>query len=139
MNVVKAMLHLEGLAVLAASVWLYFFELEASWIAFAVLLLAPDLSMIGFVRGTRIGAITYNAVHNYALVIAVTVAGVAAGSEAVAALGLILAAHIGMDRMSGYGLKYATHFKDTHMQRVGVAAGQTVEDRGPAAVAGATG
>ena len=138
MNLVKAILHLEGLAVLAAAVWFYFFELEASWIAFAVLILAPDLSMIGFVRGTRIGAITYNAVHNYALVIAVAVAGVVAGNEVVVALGLILAAHVGMDRMSGYGLKFPTHFKDTHMQRLAPAPQPAERVDRAAADAGAT-
>ena len=33
-------------------------------------------------------------------------------------LGLIWAAHIGMDRMLGFGLKYPTRFQDTHLQRV---------------------
>ena len=66
-------------------------------------------------------------------------ARVAAGGESWVALGARLGASVALHRMDGYVLKYATNFKDTHMQRVGVAAGQTVEDRGPAAVAGATG
>ena len=33
-------------------------------------------------------------------------------------LGLIWLAHIGMDRAIGYGLKYPTNHKDTHLQRV---------------------
>ncbi|KKB35215.1 hypothetical protein QY97_01956 [Bacillus thermotolerans] len=36
----------------------------------------------------------------------------------VLAVGLIWSAHIGMDRAIGYGLKYSTHFKDTHLNRV---------------------
>ena len=35
------------------------------------------------------------------------------------ALGLIWIAHIGMDRMLGYGLKYASGFGDTHLGRIG--------------------
>jgi hypothetical protein len=119
MNLVKATLHLEGLAVLVAAVWVYFTQLEASWIAFALLLLIPDLSMVGFLRGTRLGAVSYNAVHNYVLVAAVLAAGVIFGAGAVTALGVILAAHIGMDRAIGYGLKYPTAFAHTHLQRVG--------------------
>ena len=34
------------------------------------------------------------------------------------AIGMIWAAHIFFDRMLGYGLKYPTRFKDTHLQRV---------------------
>jgi hypothetical protein len=33
-------------------------------------------------------------------------------------LALIWFAHIGMDRTVGYGLKYPTEFKDSHLQRV---------------------
>ena len=31
--------------------------------------------------------------------------------------GAILVAHVGMDRLAGYGLKHTSGFKDTHMQR----------------------
>ena len=31
---------------------------------------------------------------------------------------MIWIAHIGMDRMLGFGLKYPTRFSDTHLQRV---------------------
>jgi Domain of unknown function (DUF4260) len=33
-------------------------------------------------------------------------------------VGLIWLAHIGIDRVLGYGLKYPTGFKDTHLSRV---------------------
>ncbi|MEO6206023.1 MAG: DUF4260 family protein, partial [Mycobacteriales bacterium] len=35
------------------------------------------------------------------------------------ALALLWFAHIGMDRGLGYGLKYATDFKHTHLGRIG--------------------
>ena len=115
---VKAILHLEGAVVLAASIWFYFFQADGGWVLFAVLILAPDLSMIGFVKDTRLGSITYNLMHNYVLAVAAIVIGVAADTNLVTLLGLILSAHVGMDRSLAYGLKYASDFKDTHMQRV---------------------
>ena len=44
--------------------------------------------------------------------------GVVGGSEGAVKVGLIWLAHIGMDRTLGYGLKYPTAFKDTHLHRV---------------------
>ena len=41
-----------------------------------------------------------------------------ADSETAAKVALIWLAHIGMDRLLGYGLKYPSAFKDTHLQRV---------------------
>lgn len=115
---IRTVLQLEGAAVLAASVWAYFFQTDAGWVLFAVLILAPDLSMVGFIKDTRLGAITYNLMHNYVLALGVIVGGLASGAGTVTALGLILSAHVGMDRSLRYGLKYATGFKDTHMGRV---------------------
>ena len=34
------------------------------------------------------------------------------------AIGIIWMAHIGMDRLVGFGLKYPTHFKDNHLNRL---------------------
>ncbi|MBI2443419.1 MAG: DUF4260 family protein [Candidatus Levybacteria bacterium] len=31
---------------------------------------------------------------------------------------VILLAHVGMDRFLGFGLKYPTHFKQTHLQKL---------------------
>ena len=41
-----------------------------------------------------------------------------ADSDAALAVALIWLGHIGVDRLIGYGLKYPTAFKDTHLQRV---------------------
>lgn len=35
-----------------------------------------------------------------------------------APFGLIWLAHLGFDRMLGFGLKYPTFFKDTHLEHV---------------------
>ena len=85
---------------------------------FAILLLSPDLSAIGFLAGKRVGTISYNVVHTYALPAILGVSGLVGGSDLAVTLALIWAAHIGMDRTVGYGLKYPSDFKDTHLSRV---------------------
>ena len=110
-------LRIEGLAVLVAAVVLYF-DQGFQWWLFALLLLAPDLGAIGFALGTRVGAVTYDLTHLEVLPLALAVGGFLGGSDLALKLGLIWLAHIGMDRAVGYGLKYPTHFKDTHLQRV---------------------
>jgi hypothetical protein len=111
------LLRLEGLALLAGAVALYF-EAGFGWVWLPVLFLAPDLSMLGYLAGPRVGALCYDAVHTTVLPIALGVAGVLGGSELAQQLALIWLAHIGFDRLLGYGLKYPTAFRDTHLQRV---------------------
>lgn len=114
---VKKILHIEGLAVLIASLYFYYLT-NGIWWLFALLLLTPDISMIGYVKGKRFGAVIYNIVHNYILSIGIILAGIILDIQLFIHLGLILSAHVGMDRMLGFGLKYKTHFKDTHLQRL---------------------
>jgi hypothetical protein len=113
----RRLLHLEGLAVLVAAIALYF-DSGYGWLVLLVLFLAPDLSMLGYVAGPRAGALAYDVVHTYALPLALGLAGVLTETGVSTQLALIWAAHIGLDRLLGYGLKYPTGFKDTHLQRV---------------------
>ena len=113
----RRLLHGEGLVVLAGAIALYV-DSGYGWLALVVLFLAPDLSMLGYLAGPRVGALAYDVVHTYALPVALGVAGVLGGSSTAIQLALIWLAHIGMDRLLGYGLKYPTGFKDTHLQRV---------------------
>jgi Domain of unknown function (DUF4260) len=115
---VKAILRLEGAAALAAAVALYA-HAGLSWPLSAILILAPDLAMLAYLLGPRAGAAAYNLVHTYALALPLALAGYFLASPIVLALGLIWIAHIGMDRMLGYGLKYASGFRDTHLGRIG--------------------
>lgn len=114
---IKLILELEGLAILAAAIYMYHLS-DASWVLLAVLILVPDISMVGYLKNTRLGAITYNLMHNYVLAIILLMAGVIMKNVTLVSLGLILAAHIGMDRFLGFGLKYPTSFKETHLQKV---------------------
>jgi hypothetical protein len=111
------LLRLEGAAVLGASIALYAHG-DWSWLAYLLLFLAPDLSMLGYLAGPRIGALTYDLVHFTALPAGLGVAGVISDSGLPVQLALIWLGHIGIDRALGYGLKYPTGFRDTHLQRV---------------------
>jgi len=111
------LLRLEGLAVAIAAIALYV-DGDHSWWAFVLLVLAPDLSMLGYLGGVKVGAVAYDLAHTYALPIALATIGVLADEGACVAVALIWATHIGVDRTIGYGLKYPTRFKDTHLQRV---------------------
>jgi len=113
----RVLLRAEGAAVAVAAIALYF-HAGYPWWLFLVLILAPDLSMLGYVAGPTIGAATYDAVHTSVLPVALAAIGVIADAELAVQVGLIWLAHIGIDRAIGYGLKYPTGFKDTHLQRV---------------------
>jgi hypothetical protein len=110
-------LRIEGAALLGGAVVLYF-HAEYEWWLLLVLLLAPDVAAVGYLLGPRIGAAAYDVGHLDALPIALGVGGVVGDSDLCVKLALIWLAHIGMDRAVGYGLKYPTNFKDTHLQRV---------------------
>lgn len=114
---VKRILHLEGIAVLLFSLYWYFM-LGGNWLVFIIVLFSLDISMVGYLKNIKLGIITYNIVHNYVLALFFIVSGMIFQNNIVLLFGVIAAAHVGMDRMFGYGLKYPTHFKDTHMQKV---------------------
>ena len=115
---VRPWLRAEGAAVLAAGV-VGFLALGLPWWLFALLLVVPDVSMVGYLRGPRLGAIVYNVVHDLATGTVVAGLGLAIGSVPLMAAGAILVAHSGMDRLAGYGLKFPTSFHDTHLGRIG--------------------
>lgn len=111
------LIRLEGLLVLALGTTLYFTN-GYGWLAFVLLLFAPDLSMIGYASGNKLGAYVYNAAHTYTVPLLLLLAGLIFPAKWPTMLGLIWVAHIGLDRMMGYGLKYESGFKDTHVQRL---------------------
>ena len=111
------LLRIEGAVVVALSVLLYWLD-GGSWVLFVLMFLVPDLSMLGYLAGRRVGAAVYNVFHTYALPSALAAYGLLGGSTVSVAVALIWFAHIGLDRMLGYGLKYSSGFKDTHLGRV---------------------
>jgi Domain of unknown function (DUF4260) len=113
----RVLLRLEGLAILIAALALYF-DAGFGWLLLLVLFLVPDLSFAGYVFGPRIGALAYDALHTEVLPVALGTLGVVGGIDTATKIALIWLAHIGLDRLLGYGLKYPTAFRDTHLQRV---------------------
>jgi hypothetical protein len=114
----KALLRLEGAALMAAALFAYF-GLGADWKLLALLFLAPDLSMLFYLAGPRAGAIAYNSAHTTIIPFAVLGAGVYMTQGMMISVALIHLSHIGFDRMLGFGLKYGTAFGDTHLGRAG--------------------
>jgi hypothetical protein len=112
------LLRAEGLAVLLLSSWLYAAHGEG-WLLFVVLFFVPDLAMLGYLRDARTGAAFYNLAHTYVAPALLLATGLLLPYPLLLAPGLIWAAHIGLDRMLGYGLKYPTAFQDTHLGRIG--------------------
>lgn len=102
----------------AFSVFLYA-RSGASWWLFAALFLAPDLSMLGYLAGACRGARIYNAMHTYVTPAALALCGLLLQDRIALAIAFIWASHIGMDRLFGYGLKYADGFGYTHLGRIG--------------------
>ena len=113
----RVLVRLEGLVALAAAV-LFYSWLGGNWGIFTVLFLVPDVSMVGYVAGPRAGAATYNLVHTSVTPTVAAGLGLATRHPWVILAALILFAHIGLDRLLGYGLKYPSAFKDTHLQRL---------------------
>lgn len=113
----KLLLRLEGAAVLIFSVIL-FNQWPGHWVWFAVLFLSPDLFMLGYLADKSAGTAIYNLGHTYVSPLVLWGILWSAGDAAWLWLPVIWLAHIGFDRLMGYGLKYETAFKDTHLQKV---------------------
>ena len=118
MRPVDFVLRLEAVALFVGGV-LLFLQLNGHPLWLLPLLLAPDLSMIGYLAGPRVGAATYNLVHNLAIGLLALGIGWFAAIAPLALAGAVLVAHVGMDRSLGYGLKLPTDFRDTHLGRIG--------------------
>jgi len=113
----RLILHAEGATLLAVSLAAYH-ELHGSWLLFALLFLWPDLLMLGYLLNTRAGASFYNLAHTELGPLFLGSCAAYENSHRVLLFAIIWLAHISFDRMLGFGLKYPTFFKDTHLQRV---------------------
>jgi hypothetical protein len=131
----RILLRVEGAAVLVVATMAYA-HTGRGWLLYLLLFFVPDVSFAAYALGPRIGAFGYNLLHSYALpllALAAALAGRATGADVAvqvpwwgwhditglaAAVSLVWLAHIGFDRMLGYGLKYPTGFKDTHLGRL---------------------
>ncbi len=100
------------------------------WWTYLLLVLGPDIGMLGYLVNTRVGALTYNLFHHKG--IALLIALIALGSDFMTLAlatpdvsqlllltAIILFGHSSMDRMFGYGLKFGDHFQHTHLGWIG--------------------
>lgn len=106
--------RLEGLAIFIAAIVLYA-RVGRSWWIYTIFATLPDVAIAGYLLGRRIGASVYNTVHLGVWPIAIGAYGFLQDSTFLIAVSLAWASHIGIDRFFGFGLKYATGFKDTHL------------------------
>lgn len=113
----KLLLQIEGGAILAAACIIYQ-HLHGSWLWFVLLFLLPDLSMLCYFINKKAGTAAYNFVHTYTTPILLSLTLWLLGQSTYLWIALIWMAHIGLDRLFGYGLKYETAFKDTHLNRL---------------------
>lgn len=111
---VRVLLRIEGLCVLAVSLLAYA-KFGDGWATFALLFLAPDLSLLGYLAGPKVGAMMYNVMHSFVSALVALAAGVLLSWPMAVAVGIIWLAHIGFDRSLGYGLKYSAGFELTHL------------------------
>ena len=114
----KNLLRLEQGALFLLGI-LAFGELDYAWWVFFALILTPDVSMLGYTLNPKVGAFTYNLAHHKGTAVLVYFLGTSLGSTPWQLAGIILFAHSALDRVFGYGLKYADSFQNTHLGRVG--------------------
>ncbi len=117
-GVPRSWLRLEG-AVLVAGSLIAYSATGQNWWLVPLALLLPDVLMVGYLRGSRLGAQLYNLAHSTVLPTAMIGLGWWQSRPLALALGLIWLAHIGFDRLLGYGLKYDDHFQHTHLGHLG--------------------
>jgi hypothetical protein len=112
------LLRIEGAATLVVAAYLYSI-VSGDWLLFALLLLVPDVAILGYIRGSIVGAAVYNLLHTEIGPLILAAAALNRQVPVALAIALVWLAHIGMDRMLGYGLKLTSGFRDTHLGRIG--------------------
>ncbi|MFS4466803.1 DUF4260 domain-containing protein [Maribacter sp. 2210JD10-5] len=114
----KNLIRLEELAMLVLGIFM-FGLLGYQWWWFLVLILAPDIGMLGYLVNQRVGAIAYNLFHHKGLAILIYFLGMYLSLPIIQLTGVILFSHASMDRVFGYGLKYNSGFNHTHLGEIG--------------------
>jgi hypothetical protein len=110
----KTSLKIEELFMFLLGIFM-FNQMEYNWWWFLVLILTPDIGMLGYLINSKIGSITYNLFHHKAIAVLFYFIGVYFQNEMFQLAGIILFSHASLDRIFGYGLKYFDAFKHTHL------------------------
>ena len=115
---IRTLLRLEGFCVMFMALFAYS-RFGFGWKTLAIFFFAPDLAFIGYLAGPRVGALVYNMTHSYIGVALLFMFGIASGSHVAVVAGMIWSAHIGFNRLLGYGLKYSNRMGMTHFGLIG--------------------
>ncbi len=114
----KTIIKIEELAQFLLS--LFAFHLMGfSWSWYGIFILAADISMLGYLANTKLGAFAYNLAHHKGTAIAILLTGVYFQSRELQFAGIILHSHSSLDKILGYGLKYSDSFQNTHLGKIG--------------------
>ena len=113
-NLIKA----EEAAMFVLSVY-FFSQTGFAWWWFPALILVPDIGMLGYLAGPKVGAVSYNLFHHKAVAVAVLCLGWFLKSDWLILAGIILFGHASLDRLLGYGLKFSDSFQHTHLGFIG--------------------
>ena len=114
---IRPLIQFEYACAFLLTLFFYWYS-DFSLLLFFLLLLVPDITMIGYIINTKIGATIYNAGHSFLLPLVLLVISFMIVHALILMISLIWLAHIFMDRALGYGLKYTDSFKQTHIQKI---------------------
>ena len=92
---------------------------HVNWWWYLIILLGPDISMLGYLGGNKAGAACYNLFHHKGIAVAIFVAGLILPNVLIQVIGIVMFGHSSMDRFFGYGLKTTEGFKYTHLGMIG--------------------
>lgn len=114
----KNLLRLEEFAQFLACLY-FLISTDQAWWTYVLLLIGPDVSMLGYLAGSQVGAIAYNLFHYKGIATMILFCGLILMTGWITTLGLILFGHASMDRIFGYGLKFGDNFHHTHLGWIG--------------------
>lgn len=95
-----------------------YLQLDYSIVHFFLLLLVPDITMIGYLVNAQIGSTIYNLGHSLICPLILFIVAFLNEYAMLLMLAIIWLAHISLDRSLGFGLKYSDSFKETHLQKI---------------------
>jgi hypothetical protein len=117
---IKTLIKIEELFYFLLAIFL-FSRLDFAWWWYPLLFFAPDIGMLGYLHNNKTGAIVYNFIHLKAVAITIYISGALLGNQILQLAALVMFGHASLDRVLGYGLKYADSFNHTSSGIIGKA------------------
>lgn len=110
-------LRLEALSLAMLMFTLTYVSGVPAWVSIVVFPIY-DVGMLGYLHGPRLGAATYNTMHNATIPTFCIMIGALTHSTLISVIGFTWTFHIAVDRVLGFGLKYKTSFYRTHLGEI---------------------